>query len=118
MTLATGRSQSLNRTIAELMRFLKYKGNRPNCEFRAFLHEKLADFGEHWYKRGVRRGHMESYRIFAETGELPRKLRYKSCREFFDGQERRISIRSKVNTVASRGLCQERARKSTMLYRR
>jgi hypothetical protein len=100
-SFAAGASASLNETIGKTMAFLNDNEDRPNRELRAFLHEKLADFGEYWYKRGVRRGHMESYKIFAATGELPTKLRYKARRVFFDGQERRISVRYKIKTVTS-----------------
>ena len=52
-----GRSESLNKTITELMEFLNDNADRPGgwgAKLRPFLHEKLADLAEYWYKRGVR----------------------------------------------------------------
>lgn len=84
-----GRSDSLNKTITEVMTFLKDDGERPGgrgARLRHFLHEKLADFAEYWYKRGVRRGHMECHKELEATGTLSTELRYKGNREFFEGR--------------------------------
>lgn len=95
----TVRSESLNKTITEVMAFLKDDGERPGgsgAKLRKFLHEKLADLAEHWYKRGVRRGHMESHKELMAMGTLSTKLRYKAEREFFDGQQRRVRVTSRI----------------------
>ena len=95
---AQGSAKSLNKTISEIMKFLKDDAERPRDHLRNFLHEKLADLAEHWYKRGVRRGHLESHKEFKATGAVSAKLRYKSEREFFEGQERRVRVTSKIKT--------------------
>src|ERR1039458_10136482 len=90
--LVQGRSESLNKSISEIMTFLGDDEKRPGgmgVMLRDFLHEKLADLSEYWYKRGVRRGHMESHKEFKATGALSVRLQYKGKKEFFDGQERR-----------------------------
>jgi len=94
-----GRSDSLNATITEVMDFLGDEGNRPGgwgAKLRPFLHKKLADLAEYWYKRGVRRGHMECHKEFKTTGSLSRRLRYIGEREFFTGQERSVRVTSKI----------------------
>lgn len=99
--LVRGRSESLNKTISEIMKFLGDDAERPGgtgVDLRDFLHEKLADLAEYWYKRGVRRGHMESHKQFKATGTLSAKLRYKGKREFFEGQERRVRVTSRIKT--------------------
>jgi hypothetical protein len=54
-----GSSKSLNKTIKEIKRFMGDSAKRPqDVKLREYLYEKLADFGEDWYKRGFRRGHM------------------------------------------------------------
>ena len=94
-----GRSESLNKTITEVMEFLDDDAGRPGgwgATLRTFLHEKLADLAEYWYKRGVRRGHMECHKEFKATGSLSRRLRYTGKREFFAGQERSVRVSSKI----------------------
>jgi hypothetical protein len=96
--LIRARSESLSKTITEIMRFLGDNAKRPGgkgAKLRPFLHEKLADLAEHWYKRGVRRGRMESYKEWKETDKLSKRFRYKATREFFDGQERRVRVTSR-----------------------
>lgn len=99
--LVKGRSDSLNKSISEVMKSLGDAGKRPGglgVDLRGVFHEKLADFARYWYKRGVRRGHMESYKEFKATGTLPAKLRYKGKREFFEGQERPVRVTSRIKT--------------------
>ena len=94
-----GRAESLNTTITEVMDFLGDEAKRPGgwgAKLRPFLHEKLADLAERWYKRGVRRGHMECHKEFKATGALSRKLRYAGNREFFVGQKRAVRVTSKI----------------------
>jgi len=97
--LVHGASKSLNKTISEIMRFLGDNSRRQGgkgTRLRDFLHEKIADFGTYWYKRGVRRGHMESYKEFKKTGEVAMKFHYEGKREFFRGLERRVRVTSKI----------------------
>jgi hypothetical protein len=97
--LVQGRSEALNKTISEIVKFLGDNAKRPGgigVDLRAFLREKLADLAEYWYKRGVRRGRMQSYKEWKATGRLSRKFRYKGTREFFEGQERRIRVTSRI----------------------
>lgn len=97
--LVKGRSQALNKTISEIMTFLGDKGYRPGgrgSDLRGFLREKLADLAENWYKRGVRRGHMESHKAAATKGTVPKKLHYKGHREFFDGEKRSVRVVSRI----------------------
>jgi len=96
--LVRGRSESLQKTISEIMKFLKDDAERQRDHLRNFLHEKLADLAEHWYKRGVRRGHMKSYKEFKATGAVSAKLRYQNKRDFFEGQERQVRVTSKIRT--------------------
>lgn len=96
-----GCSKSLYKTINGIMTFLGDDAKRPGgkgTNLRDFLHEKLADLAEHWYKRGLRRGHMESYKEFKAKGAVPAKFRYKSTREFFKGQKRQVRVTSKIKT--------------------
>ena len=97
--LATGRAEALNKTITQIMKFLKDNGDRPGgpgARLRPFLYEKVGDLAERWYKRGVRRGHIQSYEQFKETGRLSRRLLYETEREFFHGQNRQVSVTSRI----------------------
>jgi len=92
-----GHSQSLNKTIREIRTFLEDTTKRPrDVKLRVFLHEKLADLSEYWYEHGVRRGHIECYKEWDATGKVSKKFRYKGTREFFDGQQRRVRVTSKI----------------------
>ena len=99
--LVRGRAQSLNKTITEVMKFLADGSQRPGgpaAGLRNFLHEKLADLGEYWYKRGVKRGHIESQKAFEGKRRVPSKLHYNGRREFFKGRKREVQVTSKIKT--------------------
>jgi DNA-binding transcriptional MerR regulator len=97
--LIEGQSRSLNLTISEIKAFLGDSGKRPaEAKLRDFLHEKLADLSKHWYKRGVKRGHMESYKEWKATRKVSKRFRYKATREFFDGQKSRVRVTSKIKS--------------------
>ena len=85
-----------NRTISQIMEFLQDESTRPSRNLRAFLDEKIADLTERWYKAGFQRGHKESYKVFKDTGTLPKRLRYKGQREFFKGQKRKVRVTSRI----------------------
>ncbi|MGA8222517.1 MAG: hypothetical protein WB780_12755 [Candidatus Acidiferrales bacterium] len=92
-----GSSKSLNKTIREIKKFLRDNTKRPEgVRLRPFLREKIADLAEHWYKRGVRRGHIQSYEEWKATTRVSKKIRYKGTREFFDGQKRRVRVTSRI----------------------
>ena len=98
---AGGASASLNKTISEIMAFLNDRGRRPGgrgADLRDFLHEKLADLAEKRYRRGFRRGHMESHKKFVDTGVFPNEIDFEAEREFFDGQNRRFHLTSRIRT--------------------
>ena len=92
---ATGASKSLNKTISELMKFLKDEGDRPRPPLRAGLNEKIGDLALKWYGRGFRRGHRETSKQ-SRRGRVPRILRYDATREFFTGDERTVRITSRL----------------------
>jgi hypothetical protein len=96
-----GASASLNKTITEIMRFLKDEGERPTDGLRDFLREKLGDFAVKWYRRGFNRGHRETDKRCREDRipHVPRVLRYDATREFFTGDERSVSLKSTLKRV-------------------
>src|SRR6202035_3954669 len=101
-----GRAESLNKTITEVMEFLGDEAGRPGgrgAKRRPFLHEKLADLAEYWYKRGVRRGHMECHKEFKATGALSRTFCYEGTREFFSGQGRPVRVSSRIKVRRAQG---------------
>ena len=57
---AAGASASLNKTTTAIMKFLEDEGERPLRRLRTFLHEKLGDLAEMWYRKVFNRGHKES----------------------------------------------------------
>jgi DNA-binding transcriptional MerR regulator len=96
---AKGASKSLNKTIKEITEYLGQKKKHLRRKpLRAFLREKLADLAEKRYRRGFRRGHMESHKKFAETGVVPNTLHYYGEREFFKDQKRKVHLTSKIKT--------------------
>jgi len=91
---AEGASQSLNKTISEIMHYLKDHGARPNTGLRVFMREKIADLGERWYRKGFNRGHRQSRKEFRNDGKVPKILRYKCARQLAPGQRRSIKLKS------------------------
>lgn len=92
-----GASASLNKTITEIREFLDDHGGRPDADLRGFLRKKLADMSEKRYRRGFRRGHIQSYKKFLETGVFPKEIEFEAKREFFTRQRRRFRVTSKVD---------------------
>lgn len=68
---AAGASASLKATINELMNFLGRQGTAPPANLRDFLYGKLCDLAVYWYRRGLNRGHTESYQQTV-SGKVPR----------------------------------------------
>lgn len=93
MTFKAGASASLNKTITEIMTFLKHTHDRPNVALRSFLRDKLADFGEHWYKRGFSRGHIESRNV---ESRVPERLNTTVKRRLAPGRTRTVALKSKL----------------------
>ncbi len=94
-----GSSKSLNKTIKEIKKFIGDSAKRPrDKKLREHLSALLAKVGERWYKRGFRRGHIESYKKFKATGRFPSKLRYDKKKEFFTDQRRQVSVESKMKS--------------------
>jgi hypothetical protein len=99
MSNVTGSSQSLNGMITEIITFLKDDGKRPagrGADLRQFLREKIANYGLHWYKRGVRRGRIESLKEWRATGKLARKFAFEATREFLEGESRDIRVKHRA----------------------
>ena len=90
---AAGASKSLKKTTKAMMKFLKDHGDRPQRRLRDFLYDKLGDFAVKWYRRGFRRGHMESDKQ-SDGGKVARTLRYDATREFFTNDKRTIRLKS------------------------
>jgi hypothetical protein len=97
---ARGASQSLNKTITEIMEFLGDDGQRaaPGT-LRPFLHEKVADLAEKWLKRGFKRGCIEAKREFDVHGSFPKQITYKGNRELFTGHDRAVKLSWKSKKV-------------------
>lgn len=93
---AAGASASLNKTITAVMEFLDDEGRRPSKQFRAFLHKKLADSNEKWFRRGFNRGHKESLARFLSGGKVPSKLTYEGIRTLFVGHKRKVKLKSRI----------------------
>ncbi len=99
-----GRSEAINKTITEIMKFLEDDGERPGgrgADLRGFLRQKLADLAEHSWKRGFRRGHIEAHKESVDKGKVPTKLRYEARRVFFKGQKRLVRVTSKIKRETS-----------------
>ena len=99
---AAGASKSLNKTITEIMKHLGDKEDRPRKRLREYLHEKIGDLSEHWFKRGFNRGHIESRKQFKETKTVPRKLKYDCSRKLSPGQNREIELESTIKRHSKR----------------
>ncbi|HVB99282.1 MAG TPA: hypothetical protein VNJ12_08140 [Candidatus Dormibacteraeota bacterium] len=99
--LTRGASRALNQTITEITEFLEDNAKRPGgrgADLREFLRKRIADIGYHWYKRGIRRGHMEAYKKWKKTERVSKTFRFKAGRDFFEGQTRRVRVTSKIKT--------------------
>jgi hypothetical protein len=94
---AKGSASSLNLTISEIMKFLGDDAKRPQgVKLRPFLHRKLSDLSEHYYKRGIRRGYKATYSEWSNKGKLSKKFRFEIEREFFDGEKRHVRVKSRI----------------------
>lgn len=91
-----GASKSLNKTITEIVDFLGDEVDRPSKNLRAFLHDKMGDLAESWYRKGFNRGHRESYKVFTSEGEVPVRLEAKKKRTLSLNQKRHVSLKSKI----------------------
>jgi len=90
----------LNKTIAEIMEFLKDPGKRPPLGpemLRFFLHDKIGDLAERWFRRGFNRGHIESYKAFSAEETVPQTLEFKCRRNLSPGQNRALILEHTIN---------------------
>jgi hypothetical protein len=81
------------------MKFLEDEGARPEPgrgELRPFLHDKIGDLAERWFRRGFNRGHIESRRAFEADAKVPRHLEYECSRDLSPGQERDLTLKSTI----------------------
>lgn len=69
-----GASESLNRTISDLMEYMEDQSSRPNAELRQFMYDKVADLAEWWANEGFYWGHGTACQKCAELGEVPATL--------------------------------------------
>ena len=94
---------SLNRTITEIMDFLgDGSGRAAPGDFRSFLNEKIGDLSERWYRRGFKRGHVQSHKAFTSDNVVPRTLTYECRRILFLGQKRKLVLKSKIKRRTER----------------
>jgi hypothetical protein len=92
-----GASESLNRTISELMEYMDDQSSRPNADLRQFMYDKIADLAEWWANEGFYWGHGTACQHWAEDGEVPATLvvDYGNAR-LAPGCERALSLRSRI----------------------
>jgi hypothetical protein len=90
---AEGASKSLILIAREIDDFLAGLGIQPTSSgLRKQYRLILSKFGAHWYRRGFRRGCLESQRTFTKTGRFPKKVAYDARRDFFDGRKRPVTV--------------------------
>lgn len=100
----TGASRSLAASVKDIEALLTGtkmfpKGDKRE-EFRAVLETALRKIGTRWYKRGFSRGHMESYKIYKETGSVPKTLRREISREFVVGRgKQKVVLASEIKKL-------------------
>lgn len=94
-----GASSSLNKTITELVKFIGKDDERPKGEkLRSILHRKIGDLAEKWYRRGFKRGHIESRNHFKASDTVPTNLEFECCRKLSPFQERDIVLKSEIKS--------------------
>jgi len=93
---AAGASKALNKTITEIMAHMGDDGDRPGAGLRDFLHEKVGDLAEGWFKKGFNRGHREAHGHYKEDGKVPKTLKFECRRKLSPKQERDIKLRSTI----------------------
>ena len=91
-------AQPLDKTITEIMEFLD-DNDKPRRQLgpemrRFFLHDKIGDLAERWFKRGFNRGHKESHKTFQADAMVPQTLEYKCRRNLSPGQNRTLILES------------------------
>jgi len=92
-----GASESLNRTISELMEYMEDQGGRPNADLRQFMYAKMADLAEWWANEGFYWGHGTACQECAEHGEVPATLILEYGNALLaPGFERTLSLRSRI----------------------
>ena len=94
-----GASASLNKTIKEIVEYLGKDDERSKGEkLRSVLHRKIGDLAEKWYRRGFKRGHIESRNHFEASDTVPTKLEFECRRKLSPSQERDIVLKSEIKS--------------------
>lgn len=96
-----GACQSIEKTLDEVARILEGRFLPPEGglreRVRGAVQDALVGEAKRWYKRGFKRGHIESYVRFKLDGKVPRRLRKAVDRELLPRLERRIKLRSSIS---------------------
>jgi hypothetical protein len=94
-----GASASLNKTITEIVEFIGNDDEQTKGEkLRTTLHQKIGDLAQMWYRRGFKRGHIESHKHFKASDTVPTKLEFECRRKLSPSQERDIVLKSEIKS--------------------
>jgi hypothetical protein len=64
----------------------------PGGPLRKELRAKISELSKRWFRRGFRRGCIETQRDWKATGKFPKKVTYDARRDFFDGRKRPVNV--------------------------
>lgn len=90
-----GASASLNKSIGELVDYLdeRRRPDTPTGALRQELHNHLTELAILWFRRGFRRGCMETHSAYISDGEFPAKVVYEAARTFYQTGKRPVKMR-------------------------
>ncbi len=87
---AEGASKSMNKTIAEIEDVLAgWQLGPTNSPLRQKLRSRISQLGQTWFRRGFRRGCIESNR---PQNKSKKRISYDARRDFFDGRQRPVKV--------------------------
>lgn len=90
---AAGASKSLNKTISEIEAVLAGAGIPPTASpLRKNLRSAISKLAQNWFRRGFRRGCIETHGVWKGTGKFPREVTYDARRDFFDGRKQAVRV--------------------------
>ena len=62
-------------------------------QLRQDLHDRIAEFAIHWFRRGFGRGCKETHAAYVRTRTFPRTVSYEAARTFYASGKRPVKMR-------------------------
>jgi hypothetical protein len=101
MSYVAGASASIIKTLKEIEAIFGGERLSPAGPKRKKLRTKLLatliKSSKAWYRKGFKRGHMESFRHFQQKSRVPFKLVFEANREFVPNTRNTVKLKSTLS---------------------